>query len=86
MTQNDDMIIANLQIKLDLQTKENLNYINLITEQQQEIENLKSKIDFLERIVNLEKNNKRNNKNSETYNNVDNKSVISRMMSWISYN
>ena len=79
MSQLDNSIIFDLQIKLDLQTKENLNYINLISEQKQEIENLKSKIEF------LEKENKKlnNNTNNTTDNTPVNKSVISRMMSWI---
>jgi predicted nuclease with TOPRIM domain len=79
MSQLDNSIIFDLQIKLDLQTKENLNYINLISEQKQEIENLKSKIEFLEK----ENNKLNNNTNNTTDNTPVNKSVISRMMSWI---
>jgi len=82
MSQLDNSIIFDLQIKLDLQTKENLNYINLISEQKQEIENLKSKIEFLEK-ENNKLNNIKNIKNNTTDNTPVNKSVISRMMSWI---
>ena len=84
----DTSIIVNLQMKLDLQQKENLNYINVISDQRQEIENLKSKIEFLERIVNLEKNNKDNNKENNKENKEGeikekNTSIIRSMIKWI---
>lgn len=72
----DTSIIVDLQMKLDLQQKENLNYINVISDQRQEIENLKSKIEFLERIVNLEKNNKEIKEEKKT-------SIIRSMIKWI---
>ncbi len=71
---NTDGIIISLQQQLDLQKEENLNYINLISEQKQEIENLKNKIEFLEKEKNI---------NQEKKIHIDNQSIISRMIRWI---
>jgi hypothetical protein len=82
-----DNIIISLQQQLDIEKEENINYINLISEQRQEIENLKVKIEFLEKeikIINEQINQQINQQiNRELIIKPIDSSILSRMMSWI---